>query len=264
MASTITNDLYGAIILDPESQFTVDFGGDKVNTYMAPDSERAGVITNVTGTQTVTQVAWYNNGEYWKVETADPNTNAVTTAWVKREDFVTGEDGHSIERYVSGGEFDKYFAASHTQEAYEAHMKSIEHQIEKEKAAHPDEYTTTEFELQQELDRYNFDTDVEKVKLSVNQNAYVLLLKPSDEFKKLSEYADKLKRVFGMPPQWTPYVDPRANFESALVGRRYAETILSSPSILSLCPGKLEYSQGLIDDFTSDADMMAALSSGNH
>jgi hypothetical protein len=78
----------------------------------------------------------------------------------------------------------------------------------------------------------------------------------------LERYAYKIMRVFGMPPQWSDYVDPRVDYGSAIVGRRYSETILAAPTILSLCPGKLEYSQGLIDVVQGDADMLSALTGG--
>lgn len=73
-------------------------------------------------------------------------------------------------------------------------------------------------------------------------------------------------KAYGAPPQWTPYVDPRiASFDSNMqyrnvgfrldtgfyyqisntgnsidIGRRYLDTIISNPTIISMCPGVIQ------------------------
>lgn len=58
-------------------------------------------------------------------------------------------------------------------------------------------------------------------------------------------------KAYGGPPQWTPYVDPRIAHVttsygmSILVGRKFANTVIAAPTILSLCPGVIKYNSVL-------------------
>lgn len=55
----------------------------------------------------------------------------------------------------------------------------------------------------------------------------------------------KYLRAFGCPPRFTSEVDPRYSGISGVnVGRAVAETWFSNPSVLSLCPGTVDYLPG--------------------
>lgn len=64
--------------------------------------------------------------------------------------------------------------------------------------------------------------------------------------------------AYGSPPQWTKYADPRilsitrsdVNLQYVL-GRRYAETVVAQPTILSMCPGIIEFNANAL---TNDTD----------
>lgn len=72
-------------------------------------------------------------------------------------------------------------------------------------------------------------------------------------------------KAYGAPPQSTPYADPRImSIETSfgptvLIGRKFADVIVSNPTILSLCPGVVKYNQILADAFdTTDEDSIVA------
>ena len=58
-------------------------------------------------------------------------------------------------------------------------------------------------------------------------------------------------KAYGAPPQWTSYVDPRiaditlSSGHTFLLGRKYLETVISAPTILSLSPGVIKYNSAL-------------------
>ena len=67
-------------------------------------------------------------------------------------------------------------------------------------------------------------------------------------------------KAYGAPPQWTEYVDPRIlkiNYDNNAIlelGRRFAETVVSSATILSLAPGIIEYNATLTGDDSTFVD----------
>lgn len=72
--------------------------------------------------------------------------------------------------------------------------------------------------------------------------------------------------AYGSPPQWTKYADPRilsitrsdVNLQYVL-GRRYAETVVAQPTILSMCPGIIEFNSNALSndtDFDSLGDLI--------
>ena len=85
--------------------------------------------------------------------------------------------------------------------------------------------------------------------------------------------------AYGSPPQWNKYADPRimsitrgdVNLQY-VIGRRYAETVIAQPTILSVCPGIIEFNANamakdtnfdslgqLITDATSASDLKDSL-----
>lgn len=64
--------------------------------------------------------------------------------------------------------------------------------------------------------------------------------------------------AYGSPPQWTKYADPRIlsitrsdiNLQYVL-GRRYAETVVAQPTILSMCPGIIEFNASALSNDTN-------------
>ena len=72
-------------------------------------------------------------------------------------------------------------------------------------------------------------------------------------------------KAYGAPPQTTMYADPRiislaTSFgPTVLVGRKFADVIVSNPTILSLCPGVVKYNQLLAGSFDkTDEDSILA------
>ena len=65
-------------------------------------------------------------------------------------------------------------------------------------------------------------------------------------------YMNSMTRIMGLPPQWSVYADPNVEYGAGmLIGRRYSQIILSNPTIVSLCPGKLAFSKGVVDNLLS-------------
>lgn len=64
--------------------------------------------------------------------------------------------------------------------------------------------------------------------------------------------------AYGSPPQWTKYADPRilgitrsdVNLHY-VIGRRYAETVVAQPTILSMCPGIIEFNANALKNDTN-------------
>lgn len=74
--------------------------------------------------------------------------------------------------------------------------------------------------------------------------------------------------AYGSPPQWTKYADPRIMSVTRekvkltyTVGRRYAETVIAQPTILSLCPGIIEFNANIVSQDT-DFDSVSELIRG--
>lgn len=72
--------------------------------------------------------------------------------------------------------------------------------------------------------------------------------------------------AYGSPPQWTKYADPRILSITRsdvdiqyVLGRRYAETVVAQPTILSVCPGIIEFNANALSnstDFDSLSDLI--------
>ena len=66
-----------------------------------------------------------------------------------------------------------------------------------------------------------------------------------------AHYVTLATKAYGAPPQWTSFVDPRigelvlSSNHVFLLGRKYLETVISAPTILSLCPGVIKYNSAL-------------------
>lgn len=85
-----------------------------------------------------------------------------------------------------------------------------------------------------------------------------------DDLTTLDARVKEMFKIFGLPPQWNEYVDPPLG-SAKLMGRRYGETIMSSPTILALCPGKIGYSKGLASAITGEvaySDFLSAMTAG--
>jgi len=87
-----------------------------------------------------------------------------------------------------------------------------------------------------------------------NMREKVVMHSTSSQIEYGSVYAHYITlatKAYGAPPQWTPYVDPRvgelrlSSNHVFLLGRKYLETVISAPTILSLCPGVIKYNSAL-------------------
>lgn len=94
-------------------------------------------------------------------------------------------------------------------------------------------------------DHYNTnpDTTWELVSRSLDVKALSSDVNGESGENNLESYGRRLIRVFGTQPQWSKYVDPRIEIFGAygVYGRRYASTILTNTTIISLSPGVLKY-----------------------
>ena len=94
-------------------------------------------------------------------------------------------------------------------------------------------------------DHYNTnpDTTWELVSRSLDVKALSSDVNDENGENNLESYGRRLIRVFGTQPQWSKYVDPRIEIFGAygVYGRRYASTILTNTTIISLSPGVLKY-----------------------
>ena len=90
----------------------------------------------------------------------------------------------------------------------------------------------------------------------------------ADDYTKSRLFA--VTRSYGVPPQWTKYVDPRVYSFSPInntpdnksndiaigLGRRYSSVIVSNPTIIEIAPGTMKYSNWLLNasDVVNDMD----------
>ena len=80
-------------------------------------------------------------------------------------------------------------------------------------------------------------------------------------YKKLTE---KYLFALGAPPHYNEYVDVRSVGTVSRTGRAYTKTILSNPSILSICPGKVKMFPNMFGkEKDSAVDALTAAATGN-
>lgn len=83
-----------------------------------------------------------------------------------------------------------------------------------------------------------------------------------DEYYK--QLAEKYLFALGAPPHYNQYIDVRYNEDVSPTGRAYTKTILSNPSILSICPGKVKMFPNMFGkEKDSAVDALTAAAAGN-
>ena len=225
---------YSAINLGDYS-FNIDLGSNGTPTYNQPGSDSSSTTAIATGTHTVSAIGFKNNTEYWKIANVDANGNVTEAYWVEAQvDSISNDDANKYAIVRLSTEYDDAMSTSQDMD--------IEKMEEARKA---------------ELDARREYLNITDQDVTVGSgSAYLYTFWSStNDITAYDAYIGKLTKVFGLPPQWTPYVDRRLDFGRYLVGRRYTETIMVSPTILSLCPGKIKVSDGL-------AGAMESLSNG--
>ena len=219
---------YSAINLGDYS-FNIDLGSNGSSTYNQPGSNSPSTTTVATGTHTVSAIGFYNNTEYWKISNVDANGNVTEVYWVEAQpDSIVDDDANKYDIVKLSEEYEDAKSESHDKNALlmEAARKS-------------------------ELDARRKYLNITDQDVVIGNGSAYLYTFWSTDMTAYDAYIGKLTKVFGLPPQWTPYVDRRLDFGRYLVGRRYTETIMVSPTILSLCPGKIKVSDGLANAIES-------------
>lgn len=221
---------YSAINLGDYS-FNIDLGSNGTPTYTQPGSDSSSSTASATGSHTVSAIGFKNNTEYWKISDVDENGNVTEAYWVEAQ--VAS---------ISNDDANKYAIVRLSTEYDDAMSTSQDMDIEKMEEAR-----------KAELDARREYLNITDQDVTVGSgSAYLYTFwSSSNDITAYDAYIGKLTKVFGLPPQWTPYVDRRLDFGRYLVGRRYTETIMVSPTILSLCPGKIKVSDGLADAIES-------------
>ena len=161
------------------------------------------------------------------------------TAWVdindERVSFVDEVNGPRIYQEIKDSKYPEY------QDAYN---KSLSEYSSSNLERLKDEYENGTEALNGNRktfnDHYNTNPDTEWELVSRSLDVKAL---SSDTEGSLESYGRRLIRVFGTQPQWSKYVDPRIEIFGAygVYGRRYASTILTNTTIISLSPGVLKY-----------------------
>lgn len=221
---------YSAINLGDYS-FNIDLGSNGTPTYTQPGSDSSSTTAIATGTHTVSAIGFKNNTEYWKISNVDANGNVTEVYWVEaKTDSIASDDANKYAIVRLSTEYDDAMSTSQ-----DIDLVKME---EARKA---------------ELDARREYLNITDQDITVGSgSAYLYTFWTSaNDITAYDAYIGKLTKVFGLPPQWTPYVDRRLDFGRYLVGRRYTETIMVSPTILSLCPGKIKVSDGLANAIES-------------
>ena len=188
------------------------------------------------GRYTVTEIYYDNNGTTWYHLDA---TKDGVTVWVPANnygyEFPTADDEATNNALFGSDEYKEYLREQ---------LGLIQEETETAVAEAATDSTTAESQLA--ASGYGSAT-----LFKVYEDAIV---GSGGEF---DYYIEKTRVAFGMPPQWTKYVDPRMRItESMTVGRLYSRTIFTNPTILSLTPGDLKF-------VTDNDDLMDALMGGD-
>lgn len=134
-------------------------------------------------------------------------------------------------------------------------------------------------------DVYTGNSEMEDVRDAISQTMVVqnrenevLALFYNEEVSYDDKYLHYFKlaiSAYGAPPQWTEYVDPRVvDLDSEIatgrlwarrtdnrvvIGRKYADTIVANPTIISLCPGEVKSMLSRFkDSFSFSEDLLGA------
>ena len=231
------------------------------NTSTAPDSYISGDVS-------VSAVGYKNGNTYWKVEYTT-SAGSQLYAWVDATNFnqSTKDNGgvlNSTDDYVT------LSAAAHEAENIDAERTGRENELTLQRLSN--EAKSYDYLVEQYI-----VTDKEGMAITVGDVTYKVSDYIPRDISGLDIYLRKMTRIFGLPPQWSPYADVRIgasgslyNFDAGIitlqvksgdmmVGRRYAETILGCPTILAMCPGRLVPSKGMNQDFSDMMNDAAAL-----
>lgn len=104
----------------------------------------------------------------------------------------------------------------------------------------------------------DFNNDA-KLLTSFNSNEKIVVPEEPMQSNVAKTILEPTVRSYGIPPQWTKYVDPRIGgftlTETTIkvgLGRRYTSVTISNPTILELAPGYIKYSNWLDGENLAD------------
>ena len=240
---------YGKYNLETPIEVTLP---NSTPTSNQPGSTSPAPDRYISGDATVTAVGSKNGNMFWKVQYTDKNGSQIY-AWVNASSFGMDSvkdqsDWYRLRDGYAKAEQDAVERGAESAEVFAAEIKS-------------------ESEAYEELKTmYNLG-----VEGGTEIGNYKVVNYAVKNISGLDTYVRKMTRVFGLPPQWSPYVDIRilaggsGTTGGFVVGRRYTETIMSSPTVLSLCPGRLIPSKGVKEslDITDAASAAEAMASGD-
>lgn len=252
-----------SVTLDSSISVTLD---TEVTTSQSVGSTKPGDgIPTVTGDVTLTELSYKDGQYYWKVtktetDPSDSTKTTVRSAWINANDINITDDTFKTDEEATA-----YYATFLSDETQNMLAKAAE--ADRERAEQARQAQVSELSSDYGVRAGGADDDI-----SVNGSSEftIMNIEPGSEIGMLDAYINKMSRTFGLPPQWNGYVDRRLPVGNSayIVGRRYMETIMSSPTILSLCPGKIQPSNALADAAAtastemSATDLISSLTSG--
>lgn len=228
-----SNSEYTAMNLN-QYEFKVNFK-EGVHAQISPDPSKDTPVKDVKGECTVVAIGFHENTEKWKVEIVS-DTGVVETRWVDPDDDAVIQD--------KGVNSAAYAIARGCGEYHTIQQMEYDRVYNKGKGI-----AGSMMDEAQQL-AYKMKAGINDIQPTVvigsGENVACLYTSYNTNLTEYDAYVGKLTKVFGMPPQWTKYVDRRLDFGSNhLIGRRYAQTVLVTPSILSMSPGYLKVTGGL-------------------
>lgn len=239
------------------SGYEIDLSDAQMATYLEPGSTKPGDVAHITGTGTVTEIGWYDGAEYWHVTTTDENGSTIST-WINTNDFASTEAMNATMKPEASA---VRYAALASTEGMIARDKASEKDSGRRQEAQKAEFSSRASAYGLMFGAFDLTGEQE---ITIGKPGYKVFTGKPITARDANSYISRMARTFGMPPQWTDAVDPRVLFGDFMVGRRYTETILASPTILSLCPGKLVYNDGLLGavEELAEGDVAGALTNG--
>ena len=229
--------------LNPPIDITI--GDSKLKSYTAPDN---------TGSPSYDLLA----GSSYKVT----GMSSKDQNWLRVEIKTTGDGGQPKydSRWVYAGQDDEgnpLLEGTSVQD--KTRLRNIATELASEIGEGVAENTYTEQELDDMLATTNAATEIRDINSGYNDE-YVVLYANNNQQNLDALYEHYLLlavKAYGAPPQATPYADPRiiklnTDFgPDILIGRKFAEVIVSNPTILSLCPGVIKYNSILAGTFAA-------------
>ena len=249
-----TSSYYGFTC--PNFTITIASGAEEPGTiplYDRPGGESNGSLSPVNGdsrerTYQVSQVAFDLNGnEWWYVTDAEGNCHWMSASAEYGMDPTCNVNNKYTDYIVAVQGSEEY---KKSKELALAAGKKVKDDLMKKMLQTDDPNVTN---LNEEFD--------------VGSGSYSLVnrvITQNGTYADYDRYVAFLCRVFGVPPQWNVYTDPPVATGGYFLGRKYSQVILANPTIVSICPGEMIFSESIMEnlsvitDKSNDSDIINA------